>query len=189
MSKSELDTLRRLKSVIGAGVAEPPGLLPTAALLETPVPNSADRFIVDVLTKWAEGGREIGTKMGSILQKPQESQLKRWFYRVLEALAFIHRNKLYHGGIKPKNLIISQNEEEAFLVDAITGSLDPSALPLMDTQGISALGLYRPPDWINAPQPDKVDIWATGMIFFQIVSNTNIERVRAVRRLSRFPDI
>jgi serine/threonine protein kinase len=177
VTKSELDSIKRLRQLQSPGV-DIGVLQPTVALNEAGLTDANERQFVDLMIQYIPGVKEITSRVGSNVNKTAESNLKRWLYRVLESLAFLHRNKIQHNGIKPSNVVVEQNDE-IHVLDPIWGSLDPSVLPL-DAHGVSSLGLYRPPDWINAPQPDKVDIWAVGMLFFQLIAPTNIEKVRSM---------
>lgn len=175
VSKSELQMLEKFKSLL-SHANEAPALIPILELSSQPVSAQQEKYTVDIISQHIVSGREITSKIGQNQPRPQEAQLKRWLYRLLEALALLHRNKILHGGIKPKNILIGPSDDVS-LVDAAAATLDPSLLP-SDVNAAASLSLYRPPDWINPPQPEKVDIWGVGMVFFQLIAQSNIEKVR-----------
>ncbi|WP_372365012.1 FHA domain-containing serine/threonine-protein kinase [Candidatus Uabimicrobium sp. HlEnr_7] len=102
-----------------------------------------------------------------------------------DALAYLHKHKIYHQDIKPKNILVSLNNHCAKLVDFGLAIENPNAQHSEDMSGTYA---YMPPEKFEGKSTAKMnDIYALGAVFFEMLTGrpahpgkTNTEVVQHV---------
>jgi len=84
--------------------------------------------------------------------------------QVLEALAYLHQEKIIHLDLKPENLILDKRENIVKMIDL--GSAKEIGTENLVAQGDGSLE-FLPPEIISGrPVGSYTDIWAFGMILY-----------------------
>lgn len=104
-----------------------------------------------------------------------KDQINKWMYQLLSAVYFLHRNKYYHGDIKPCNVLIIN--DNAVLSDlGLTGKIknifdEQQSLPspqLWKKRGGDITGDIAE----QKSNEYQDDIWALGVTFYHMVSRS-----------------
>jgi serine/threonine protein kinase len=95
-------------------------------------------------------------------------------YYLLDALRFIHSNKLIHCDIKPENILVNHSDDKLSLALIDFGlTISPGG-----TRYELCTITYRPPELFFSDNDiyhtEKVDIWALGVTLYYIVSRKRI---------------
>ena len=96
-----------------------------------------------------------------------ERETYKYFIQIIESIKFLHSNKIIHRDIKLENFLI-QNQTIIKLIDfgccALLTEDEPKRLSTCGTH------LYMSPELINSQPYDYcVDIWALGVLFFELL--------------------
>ena len=116
-----------------------------------------------LLIEYASGGDlfEFINKIESI----RESKLLRLFYKIVIAVHFIHLNGFIHRDIKPENVLIEQDSPKL---------ADFGSSVSEETARNTFCGTYEymaPEIYFRRKQSFKVDIWALGVLLFEMTHN------------------
>lgn len=99
----------------------------------------------------------------SIKGNPAPLQLLR---DILEGIGFLHSHALMHGDIKPPNIGVSHGR--AILLDADDARGLPDGKTMLPTPGKGGTVGWLAPERELEPYDKTVDIWATGVVAFQL---------------------
>ena len=96
-----------------------------------------------------------------------ERETCKYFLQILESIKFLHSNKIIHRDIKLENFLI-ENNTIIKLIDfgccVLLTEDEPKRLSICGTH------LYMSPELINSQPYDYcVDIWALGVLFFELL--------------------
>ena len=96
-----------------------------------------------------------------------ERETYKYFIQIIESIKFLHSNKIIHRDIKLENFLI-KNQTIIKLIDfgcsALLTEDEPKRLSTCGTH------LYMSPELINSQPYDYcVDIWALGVLFFELL--------------------
>ena len=119
--------------------------------LMTWVEGSALRDFAGVLPLLAE---ELGESSGEVLAA-------RWLRVMCEALDVLHRKKLVHGDVSPRNMIVSEDDIVLTDYDFVAGVGDPAT--------VEGTALYRPSRGEDAKVSASDDIYALAASFFHVL--------------------
>ncbi len=144
-----------------------------------------------IVTEYIEGiemHKWISNWYADNKKAPPKATLHKFAQSLLKALAFIHKNKVYHLDVKPSNIIIRKSNEECTLIDfglaCTTRSKNPDAT-CVGTEGYGTPG-YMSPDYAsncllnfelglcNEASRSGTDIWAFGMTMLSTVQPREI---------------
>ncbi|NUP12491.1 MAG: protein kinase [Polyangiaceae bacterium] len=124
-----------------------------------------------------------GKSLGEMLQhhlELQERQIKhlsveracKLLFPIVSALGALHEQNFVHRDIKPDNVFVSEGDR-TFLLDlgivkdaAANGQNDGRRL----TQSAAGTPLYMAPEQVFGNVDHRVDIWALGMVFYEILT-------------------
>ncbi|KAK2947096.1 putative Protein kinase domain containing protein [Blattamonas nauphoetae] len=111
-----------------------------------------------------------------------EPLAKRLLYMLLSGLTDLHKHGFMHRDIKPDNLLFSYNPttQKVRLVISAFGLLkkgSDGSSPMVSTDRT----IYGTPPYISPeamleqPYNHKIDVWASGCIFYEIVTGANVQ--------------
>ena len=78
------------------------------------------------------------------------------------ALAYLHAKSIVHDDVKPDNIMWSNEQNRAVLID-FGAAFDPSSLPQKHFEP-SGTPSYVSPEFLNRRKSDKGDVWALGIV-------------------------
>lgn len=88
--------------------------------------------------------------------------------QVFSALSYLHNLKLAHRDLKPENMLFDSKSEAACLKIIDFGSASYfSDKPMKDSVGTLA---YASPELLEGAYNEKCDIWAAGVLLYQLVT-------------------
>lgn len=95
--------------------------------------------------------------------------------KIAMALDYAHRLKIYHGGLKPANIIYNEKTQDVKLAGFCqTTLLDAVPFPETDNPWNRAAASMAP-EQIQGQQPTRLsDIYSLGLVFFQLVTGTQV---------------
>lgn len=129
-------------------------------LLEYEVQDS----YINLLIEFAEHGDlfEFINSLTSI----RESQILNMFYKIVMAVQYIHENGFIHRDIKPENVLIGKDGEPKLADFGSAVSRRQARDTFCGTYEYMAPEVYR-----RQRQSEKVDIWALGVLLFEMTHN------------------
>jgi serine/threonine protein kinase len=86
---------------------------------------------------------------------------------ILKLLSFIHNKAHIHGDIRPDNIFI---DETASLAELKLFGIAPSS----DSFARCGAAHYCPPEGYSSDQPSKRDIWATGVLAYNLLTGKRL---------------
>ena len=91
-------------------------------------------------------------------------------YQIMQALVFLHSNRLFHRDLKPQNLLISKDGKVVKLADF--GLARAFGFPVKTyTHEVVTLWYRCPEILLNSKHYSLgVDIWSTGCIFIEMIN-------------------
>jgi serine/threonine-protein kinase len=121
----------------------------------------------------------VGTDLGALLEKegplPVEEAVE-FVLQACECLAEAHAAGIVHRDLKPANLFLTELADGTprikVLDFGISKLIDTRAASLTKTNGLVGSPLYMAPEQLSSPKSvdARADIWALGVILFQLVS-------------------
>lgn len=112
--------------------------------------------------------------------KLSESEAFTIFIQVCTGLNYLHQNSLIHRDLKAENLLISQDDVIKicdFGWSAQSGETRVTFCGTLD---------YMAPEMLkNQPHTNKVDIWALGILFYEMLHGTSPFRAKNPREMAR----
>ena len=119
---------------------------------------------LDMLIEYASNG-DLFSFINS-LHSIGEFSLLRLFFKIVLAVDYIHTRGFVHRDIKPENILICANMEPKL---ADFGS---SAHRASNRKTFCGTVEYIAPEvFMRCPQTDKVDVWALGVLLFEMTHN------------------
>jgi len=100
--------------------------------------------------------------------KLQESEARKYFQQIVEALDYIHSNKVSHRDIKPENLLLD-SDMNIKVADFGLSNLMRDGVPLETACGSPN---YAAPELLSGCGycGNAVDVWSTGVVLFALVA-------------------
>ena len=111
------------------------------------------------------------TAMGSSRKNLSEQHCAKILYQMIQGLHFIHANNISHRDIKVENILVNSAEESmpTKLIDFgfahMTDTPDQRLTAFCGTPAYMSPQMAARQEYLGPP----VDIWATGVLFFQIL--------------------
>lgn len=137
-----------------------------------------DRAKIYLILEYAEKG----SLFDMIRKKIKLSEKDAWpiFTQTCVGLNYLHSKNLLHRDLKPENLLISQNGSVKI------GDFGWSARGTEQRVTFCGTLDYMSPEMLkNLPQTTKVDIWALGVLLYEILHGTPPFRAKNPRELIR----
>lgn len=97
---------------------------------------------------------------------------------VANALVHTHAHGIVHRDLKPQNVFLLGDGTVKVLDFGVSGVGRTSVASMADTAGRSTLssagtpGYMAPEQWLGEPQDARTDVWAVGVIAFQLATGT-----------------
>jgi serine/threonine protein kinase len=109
-----------------------------------------------------------------IKKKFSEYEAMYYFTMILIALHYLHQKGIIHRDLKPANILLDEISEELFILKI--GDFGISKIDLQHLKktitGSKTTPEYTAPEVIKDQEATtKVDIWALGIMLYQLVSN------------------
>lgn len=109
-------------------------------------------------------------------QKFTEDEALEYFVMILLGLDFLHSKNIFHRDLKPGNIFMNElkNAQKVLCIgDFGISKYDLDTIKQTQTTlGYNTTPLYKAPEVINMKEPTaKVDIWALGVIFYQLLAS------------------
>ncbi len=92
--------------------------------------------------------------------------------QLAEGVDYAHRRRVIHRDIKPENIMITPNEEVKILDFGLATHIR-SGLKKGSMNGLNICGTgpyIAPETWLNHPHDESTDIYALGIIFYEMVN-------------------
>ncbi|KAI9184224.1 hypothetical protein H9P43_003277 [Blastocladiella emersonii ATCC 22665] len=106
----------------------------------------------------------------------EESEINCLFAQLIDGVAYLHSIGVAHRDLKPENLLLDGDGRTLKIADFGTSEVFrvPWATERRRVKGVCGSDPYiAPEEWTgNAYEPDRVDVWATGIIYFVMLYKT-----------------
>ncbi|MCP5468739.1 MAG: sigma 54-interacting transcriptional regulator [Deltaproteobacteria bacterium] len=111
-----------------------------------------------------------GQALSSPKLKLTQTEKQDIFLQALRGLAYLHRQKILHGDLKPENLLIVAKEESNQQSSALLKIIDFGlSLPQLALKG--GTPAYMPPEKIlREPVDSRSDLYSLAVIFYQVLT-------------------
>lgn len=122
-----------------------------------------------IIMQYCEGG-DLATYIKDMLKKKmriREVQIMNYFVQVLQALQYIHQERILHRDLKTSNLFLTQSKSVVKLGDfgisrVLEGSIE-AAITVVGTP------YYMSPEVCeNKPYTFKSDVWSLGCVLYEL---------------------
>lgn len=123
-----------------------------------------DEHSLEMLIEYASKG-DLFDYINS-LDSIQEEELLTMFYKIVIAIDFIHSNGFIHRDIKPENILIGDD------FDPKMADFGSSVSKQVVRNTFCGTYEYMAPEiYMREKQTDKIDIWALGILIFEMSHN------------------
>ena len=123
-----------------------------------------DIDVIYIITEYCDGG-----DLSSLLiKKPIKYDfIKYYFQQIISAIMYLHKNKIIHRDIKPKNILVTEKGKVLKLADfGFAKHLDS----FKRTLTVCGSPLYMAPEiYQKIGYTESVDVWALGMILYEMI--------------------
>lgn len=104
---------------------------------------------------------------------------------ILNAVSFIHVNKVIHADIKPENILLNEKDGTLALCDF---NLSFVFVETNDTQDYTVCSpYYEPPEIINEePYNLKIDDWSVGVVLYELFTGESIYKNSNIQKSGMF---
>lgn len=118
---------------------------------------------VYIIMEYCDGG-DISKILGIPIN---EETAKNYFHQIVSGLKYLADNKIIHRDIKPKNILITNNNTKIKICDFGLAKIKESMSRIFTICGSP---LYMAPELLREKSYDHgVDIWALGMILYELL--------------------
>jgi serine/threonine protein kinase len=100
-----------------------------------------------------------------------EATVKQIIHKILLALTYLHRDRIWHRGIKPENVFVMSPEDvtEVLLIDFRLANVFPGGI-CRDCQCIGSGHHVAPEMYKKIACTERVDIWSLGVTMCTLLS-------------------
>ena len=124
---------------------------------------------IHIVMEYADGGdlsQKIKAQKGKLFT---ESQILHWFYQICQAIRYLHENKkIIHRDIKSSNIFLTKNNQIKLGDFGVAKRLNKT---ISKAHTIVGTPYYLSPEIINnEPYDYKSDIWALGVLLYEMVT-------------------
>ena len=98
----------------------------------------------------------------------------RIFSQILDAVTYLHQNQIYHGDLKPGNILLTSRKDQVVKIadfGAATRSIYFSGIVLTTTE-YAAPEIFYPSPRRSRPRNAANDVWSLGVILFNLLTRT-----------------
>jgi len=114
-----------------------------------------------------------------VIEFPSSLDIKKYMFMLLEALEYLHDDCIIHRDVKPENIGITY--DASGIIDLVLGDFGIAESTFNEEwspygQRSGTLN-YMPKECLNSGGPEyseTVDIWAAGVVFIQLILNTDV---------------
>ena len=114
--------------------------------------------------------------------KFSEENIKIIFSNIIDGLAYLHDNHIYHRDIKPQNILI---KGDVFKICDLGFAI--RKCNIKDTTGICGSPIYMAPEiLLNRKYVDNSDIWSLGIMLYEMINKTlpfSLEKCTNIKEL------
>ncbi|TFK93271.1 kinase-like protein, partial [Polyporus arcularius HHB13444] len=121
----------------------------------------ADYFVF--VMDYCSGG-DLGNYLAECGQFTDTEEVKKVILTLLDTVAALHEEGIYHRDLKPHNILISRDRTQVFLADFGLAS------DISEYEFACGTMAYMPPGMLRKPNAGKADMWALGLILLNMVS-------------------
>ncbi|XP_017768831.1 PREDICTED: cyclin-dependent kinase 1-like [Nicrophorus vespilloides] len=139
-------------------------------------------------------GIDLKLYLARVNCKPEEMLVRSYTKQLMEALAFVHTNRVMHRDVKPENILVD-NEGNLKLADF--GLCRKYSMPMKNyTQRVMSLW-YRAPEVLfgSSMYGPKIDMWGAGCVMAEIINYevmfkgySEIEQITKICKVLGNPD-
>ena len=110
------------------------------------------------------------------------TQIIEWFRQMVDVLDYGEQKKVYHGDLKPKNILIKDGR--AKLIDFGVSKVLSDTKYANTLQTIKLIGhtpVYNAPELLKKKGPyfmNKMDVYSLGITFFELIENISIPNLK-----------
>jgi len=132
---------------------------------------SSDTTTLYIVMQYCESG-DLENRIKSARKKAQyfsENQIIDWVLQICLALKYLHDRKILHRDLKPQNVFLTENNKVVKLGDfGIVKVLEKTAA--MAVTKVGTPYYFSPELCRNRPYSYKSDVWAVGVMTYQLMS-------------------
>jgi len=132
---------------------------------------SGDKKTLYIVMQYCESG-DLEKRIKSARRKAQyfsENQIIDWALQICLALKYLHDRKILHRDLKPQNVFLTENNKVVKLGDfGIVKVLEKTAA--MAVTKVGTPYYFSPELCRNRPYSYKSDVWAVGVMTYQLMS-------------------
>ena len=99
-----------------------------------------------------------------------EEDIRKLMFQVMEALSYLHERDIVHRDIKPDNILYDPETKIVKLVDFGISKRFRRRGGLIEMWTITGTLYYRAPEMFSGGYREPVDVWAAGVLLYQLVS-------------------
>ncbi|KAG8895415.1 hypothetical protein FRB99_000604 [Tulasnella sp. 403] len=118
-----------------------------------------------LVSPWIEHG-----SLWKYIRVNPDCDRSKYLRQTAEALVYLHSKNLIHGDIKAQNVLISENDD-ALLSDFGLSKV-VSTQTMAGLKGVAPLRFQAPELWKGASRNVKTDVYAFGMLIYQVLSGS-----------------
>ena len=104
------------------------------------------------------------------LKVSSEEDLKNIVFQIMEGLSYLHQQDIVHRDIKPENILYDSQTKTIKFIDFGISKRCRRRGALVDMWTITGTLYYRAPEMLAGGYREAVDIWATGVLLYKLVT-------------------
>jgi calcium-dependent protein kinase len=122
--------------------------------------------------------RRLGWLVMELVQAPSlkhvalknEEDLRWIMFQLLDAVSYLHRQKVVHRDLKPENILYDQKTKKIRLIDFGISKKFKQREAFIDMWTITGTLFFRAPEMFSGGYREGVDIWAAGILLCKLVT-------------------